>query len=188
LHSANDASGELVDRITVPRAAASVVPFVRSGSWDWMTTNQVPPFQSREPDVIVVADDELINAFLDVANPDASTRPGDPEIEQWAAVPDPSDTRSLLAAAAITRWQSGGLVLVSVATRPDARGQGLAAAVSAFLTRRAINAGEGQVALGHYADNDVARRVYERLGFTTRSQNVSGWLSERLPSTADDHA
>jgi GNAT superfamily N-acetyltransferase len=177
------ASGDSIVRATVPAAAAPAVPFVRSNAWNWMTTDVSPPLQPRESEVELLNDDALIDAFLNEANPDASTRPGDPEIVEWAVVRDQIDRRRLLASAAVTQWRSGGLVLVSVATRPDSRGQGLAAAVSAFLTRRVIESGRGPMSLGHYADNDVAERVYQRLGFETRGRNVSGWLIERKQST-----
>jgi GNAT superfamily N-acetyltransferase len=157
------------------------VPFTSSNGWNWMSTSVSPPVQPRESEVRLLSDDAKVDAFLAEANPDASTRPGDPEIVEWAVVPDPTDEARLLASAAITQWRSGALVLVSVATRPDVRGQGLAAAVSAFLTRRVIDSGRGPMVLGHYADNATAERVYLRLGFATRSRNVSGWLIDRPP-------
>ncbi len=174
-------TGRPLERLTVPRGAADVVPWVEVHGWNWMSTDVAPPLQAREGDVRLSTDDALIGRFLDEANPDASTRPGDPEIREWAVVPDPDDSGRLLASAAVVQWRSGARVLVSVATRPDARGQGLAAAVSAFLARRVIESGNGPLALGHYAENDTAKRVYERLGFITRSENMSGWLVERAP-------
>ena len=179
--AANEAGGEQTARATVPAASALSVPFTSSNGWNWMTTSVSPPTQPRESDVRLLNDDAKINAFLAEANPDASTRPGDPEIVEWAVIPDPVDDARLLASAAVTQWRSGALVLVSVATRPDVRGQGLAPAVSAFLTRRVIDGGRGPMALGHYADNATAERVYQRLGFVTRSRNVSGWLIDRPP-------
>jgi GNAT superfamily N-acetyltransferase len=178
---ANLVGGERTARATVPAASVGVVPFTTSHGWNWMMTSVSPPLQARESDVQLLNDDDAINAFLAEANPDASTRPGDPEIVEWAVVPDPNDSGRLLASAAVTQWRSGALVLVSVATRPDARGQGLAAAVSAFLTRRVIDTGRGPMVLGYYAENDTAERVYQRLGFGTRSRNVSGWLIDRPP-------
>lgn len=66
------------------------------------------------------------------------------------------------------RMQLDGWAEVSaVCTHPDARGRGLAAA----LTRRVADGirADGAEAFLHVAeDNHTARRVYERLGFTTR--------------------
>ena len=55
--------------------------------------------------------------------------------------------------------------LASIATHPSARGRGLGALVTAALTRRLLDEGAPVVTLGMYADNDVARRMYLRLGF-----------------------
>lgn len=55
----------------------------------------------------------------------------------------------------------------AVCTHPDARGRGLAAALTCQVAR-AVQA-RGDHAVLHVAeDNHTARRVYERLGFTTR--------------------
>lgn len=182
LAEATSVGGDIVQRATVPAAAADAVGFTSQSNWNWMTSSAAPPQQPSESDVVLVSDADVINAFLDEANPDASTRPGDPEIVEWAAIPDPDDERRLLAIAAVTQWRSGARVLVSVATRPDARGRGLAGAVSAFLMRRVFEAGYSRVSLGYYAYNDTAERVYERLGFVVRSRNTSGWLVDRPPS------
>ena len=55
----------------------------------------------------------------------------------------------------------------AVCTRPDHRGRGLAAGLTA-LVARAIEARGEQPFLHHASDNDPARRVYESLGFEFR--------------------
>ena len=175
--------GEPVQRLTVPVAASGSIGWVRHRAWSWMIAHSAPPLQPREADVIDTDDADRINALLDAANDDASTRPGHPEIEQWAAIADPHDTAGrYLAVAAVVRWQSGGRVLVSVATHPEARRQGLAGAVSSYLTRAVIESRRGPLALGFYAENSTAQRVYERIGFELRSENDSGWLVEPTDS------
>ena len=57
----------------------------------------------------------------------------------------------------------------------DRRGEGWGAAVTAHLTRLAV-AETGACALGMFADNDVARRLYHRLGFTTGMEWTSRWF------------
>jgi GNAT superfamily N-acetyltransferase len=178
---ATAAGHEQIARATVPADAAEVVGFTSSNGWNWMVTSTPPPPQPAEDLVELVSDIDIINRFLDEANPDASTRPDDPEIVEWAGIADPDGGDRLLAIAATTQWRSGARVLVSVATRPDARGRGLAGAVSAFLVRRTLSAGYPQACLGYYAHNGTAERVYERLGFEVRSRNVSGWLIDRPP-------
>ena len=55
----------------------------------------------------------------------------------------------------------------AVCTRPDWRGRGLAAGLTA-LVAQGIQARGEQAFLHHAADNDPARRVYETLGFEFR--------------------
>jgi ribosomal protein S18 acetylase RimI-like enzyme len=57
----------------------------------------------------------------------------------------------------------------AVCTHPDARGHGLAAALTLAVAERIAERGEQP--LLHVADDNVpARRLYERLGFETRTQ------------------
>ena len=55
--------------------------------------------------------------------------------------------------------------LASIATHPSVRGQGLGTALTAARHGAALRAGAPVVTLGMYADNDVARRMYARLGY-----------------------
>jgi ribosomal protein S18 acetylase RimI-like enzyme len=57
----------------------------------------------------------------------------------------------------------------AVCTRPDRRGRGLAAGLTALVTRGIRARGE-QPFLHHAADNDPARRLYEALGFEFRRE------------------
>jgi len=54
--------------------------------------------------------------------------------------------------------------LASIAVRPDRRGEGLGAAVSAALTRRGVTT-DGVCTWGMCSDNAVARWLYLRLGY-----------------------
>jgi predicted GNAT family acetyltransferase len=60
-----------------------------------------------------------------------------------------------------------------VAVDPDARRSGLAGALVATVTRRALAAGSPAVTVDLYADNHAARRVYARLGFRTAHEFTS---------------
>jgi ribosomal protein S18 acetylase RimI-like enzyme len=63
----------------------------------------------------------------------------------------------------------GWTEISAVCTHPDARGRGLAAALSARVARGILERGERPFL--HVSDgNDGARRVYERLGFELRRQ------------------
>lgn len=86
---------------------------------------------------------------------------------------DPDDR--LVALAGERLHLDGHTEISAVCTHPDARGRGLAAA----LTRRvALGILErGEVPFLHVAEgNDAARRVYERLGFRTRRDLEFAWV------------
>ncbi len=55
--------------------------------------------------------------------------------------------------------------LGNVYTRPDSRGQGMAAAATSAVVRELLDLGTQTVVLNIVATNSVARRVYERIGF-----------------------
>lgn len=55
--------------------------------------------------------------------------------------------------------------LGNVYTRPDSRGQGMAAAVTSAVVRELLDRGTQTIVLNIVATNSVARRVYERIGF-----------------------
>ena len=83
------------------------------------------------------------------------------------------------------RWSPSAAASRAPAGTPDPRrhrrrapadgAQGWGAAVTAHLTRLAV-AEVGACALGMFADNDVARRLYHRLGFTTGMEWTSRWF------------
>ncbi len=86
-------------------------------------------------------------------------------------------TGRLLACAAHTEHAPDVPHLASIATQPDARGHGFGAAVTAWLTRTLLAEGHEVVTLGMYADNDVARRLYHRLGYRSDHAFTSGRLA-----------
>lgn len=125
--------------------------------------------------------DEGVDTLLDTAAPQSSTRPGDPGVRRWAGVYAPGG--ELVAIAADTSGSNGAVGHISsVATHPMARGRGLAAAVTAALTRDLLANGAAVVTLGHYTGNSVAERLYDRLGFADRA------LSSGALQVADERA
>ena len=78
------------------------------------------------------------------------------------------DDDGALLAMAGTRMQTAAFVEISaVCTHPDARGRGLAAAVSHRVASDILDGGKQPIL--HVAHgNDNAKRVYDRLGFVTR--------------------
>ncbi|MFM1952773.1 MAG: hypothetical protein RJA33_1567, partial [Actinomycetota bacterium] len=72
-------------------------------------------------DASQVSSDEEINLFLKTHAPDSSVYPGNDEILKWIQIHDENE---LVAVAALCRWQSGRVVISSVATHRDHRGKG----------------------------------------------------------------
>ena len=62
----------------------------------------------------------------------------------------------------------------SIFTRPEARGQGLARAITAAVCLRLIAAGCPDIVLNVAVENSAARRVYTSLGFTDHCQFWEG--------------
>jgi len=133
--------------------------------WEWFWTTAAPSFVPGEQDLTVLdncADAEELAAFLAEVSPSASARPGDAGNERWVGVRD--DGGALVACGAMQRTVGGSPHLAGIAVRPDRRGEGLGAAVTAALTRRAL-ALDGVCTLAMYSDNAVARSLYLRLGY-----------------------
>lgn len=167
---------------TLPRGGERLLPATLKADgvahWDFRWTYSAPPRQEQERLVSVESspDDEELAMFLLDASPSHSVEPGDPKIRRWVSIRD-ADGR-LLAIGADTRRPSTGVAhIASVATRQAARGRGLGAAITAWLTRRVFDEGAGVVTLGMYSDNAVAQRLYTRLGFAPGARYSSGRLA-----------
>lgn len=157
-------------RVSVEAASYDVLPgawrFPTEGHWHWMLTHDQPATHPLEPSVVEVEDAGAIDELLDVANPGSFARPGSRGVERWLGVRDPDSPGALVAVGALYRDPSGAGHLRSVTTHPDAAGRGLGTAVSAALTRAALDP-SGTATLGVYVDNAPALAVYDRLGFRT---------------------
>jgi ribosomal protein S18 acetylase RimI-like enzyme len=165
--------------VTVPRGTAPLLPawvaLADTTDWDFRWTDVPPPEQPREDDVVEVGDD-AVQALLAVANPGASAQPGDERVRRWLGLPGPA---GLLACGADTTQATGVGHLSSIATHPDARGQGLGAAVTAALTRRLLTQDCDVVTLGMYASNTAGRALYDHLGMKDDHRFTSGTLQIR---------
>jgi ribosomal protein S18 acetylase RimI-like enzyme len=127
-------------------------------------------------DVAVVADAGAVRlgahdvedmlALVEVTRP-GPFRPRTVELGSYWGVR--GDDGRLLAMAGERMRVPGWTEISAVCTHPDARGRGLAAALTARVAQGILERGDGAVL--HVAEgNDGARRVYERLGFTFRRQ------------------
>ena len=152
--------------VTVPRGTLSLLSArVGDGAdWEWMLTDVRPAVSAAAQRVADLEDMAEVTQLLEVANPRHSARPGNPAVLRWVGVH--SGEGALVACAAHTQEKQGVAHLASIATHPAARGQGLGELVTGTLTGSLFDAGSPVVTLGMYSDNDVARRMYARLGFT----------------------
>lgn len=138
-------------------------------AWEWMwaeTLAGAPPAT-----VGWLVDSDLEIADLLAHSPRAHARPGDEGVRAWAGV---RHDGLLVAAGALCSAPSGTPHLRGIVTHPERRGSGHGAAVTAYLTAAGLREGP-VVTLGMYSENDVARRVYHRLGYTTSHR----WVSSR---------
>jgi GNAT superfamily N-acetyltransferase len=107
--------------------------------------------------------DEEITTFLQAHAPSSSVFPGNDEILHWIEIVDQGE---LVGVAALCRWQSGKVVVSSVATHSNRRGQGIGKQVMAASLSAAYELGEEFLSLGVMHANESAHRLYRSMGFT----------------------
>ncbi|MEU4558269.1 GNAT family N-acetyltransferase [Actinoplanes sp. NPDC023936] len=106
-----------------------------------------------------------VTALLKESFPDSYAWPGAPGVRRWAGV---RDAGGRLLAVAADAWSTPEIgFLAGVATRREARGRGLAAALCGFVAGDLL-AGRERVALLADYDNVAAVATYRKLGFLTR--------------------
>jgi GNAT superfamily N-acetyltransferase len=167
---------------TLPRDADRELPSYRldpRNDWEWFVTRSAPPQQPGEDAVAWLdgADHAELQALLDTWSPRHDVDPGDAAVRRWAGLRDEAGV--LVGAAAHTEHRTGVPHLASVVTHGERRGRGIGAAVCGWLTRTLLDEGTGWVTLGMYSDNDVARRMYHRLGYANDHHFTSGRLHPR---------
>ncbi|GAA5163567.1 GNAT family N-acetyltransferase [Ornithinimicrobium tianjinense] len=141
-----------------------------------MWTTAAPPVRPEEERLVLLddrADAQELLAFAHAHNPRVWTRIGDGEVVRWLGVRDAAG--QLLAVGGAEQEGSGVPHLAGILTATHARGQGWGETVTAALTRWSV-AEHGVCTLGMFSDNDVARRIYGRLGYRT----ARAWHSRQL--------
>ena len=111
----------------------------------------------------VRSEDSVITDFLNTHAPESSVLPGNDEILQWVEIHRDSQ---LVAIAALCRWQSGRVVISSVATHADYRGQGIGKELINKCLVAGWHLGEKFLSLGVRHNNESAQRLYAATGFT----------------------
>ena len=180
-------NGEIsVGSASLPRDAVPLLPtdlrLDPANDWEWLATTTLPPVQPGEELVRWLAepDHDDIVALLRAHSGRHDAEPGQEHAKRWCGIRD--EAGELVAVAAHTEFWPGVPFLASVATRSDQRGRGLGGAVTAFITRRLLDEGSPRVTLGMYSDNDVARRLYLRLGYRVIHRFTSGRLRRTTPA------
>jgi ribosomal protein S18 acetylase RimI-like enzyme len=112
------------------------------------------------------ADLDDVADLLDDVFPRSYARPGRPGVTRWAGVRGATGTPVSIAADAWSAPRVG--FLAGVATHPDARGRGLAAATCRFVVDELLVAHERVGLIVDYW-NTGAIGLYRRLGFRTRA-------------------
>ncbi|RJL33976.1 GNAT family N-acetyltransferase [Bailinhaonella thermotolerans] len=164
---------------TVPRGTPLPAPlrFERAGHWDFRSTLTPPPLQPHEERGEWLGEEshpELIE-LLKEANPGTSVWPGEAAAARWAGVRD--EHGRIVACLADTSGPAGSPAhLSAIGAHPDVRGLGYGPSVTAWATRALLAEGRPAVTLGLWASNDVARRMYDRLGFADDRPFTSGPL------------
>ncbi|WP_448629376.1 GNAT family N-acetyltransferase [Cellulomonas soli] len=148
--------------------------------WDWLTTSTVPRRVAAESAVRrldTTAEVAAVRDCLRAANPGTSADPAGPDEVAWWGVDDGTGEGVLAGVVGATaRGGPGDAVtwhLHGLGVRPGLRGAGVGSALVAAATRAGLEAGAPWVSLGMYADNDGARRIYERLGYRTWARFTS---------------
>lgn len=181
LHELADA-GTTVDWVSVRRGAADRLAggfaLVDGDEWDWRCVDR-PSEPVPGEDLVGWLPETAggeIDALLDAGNERSSARPGNGHVRRWAGIRD-GRGRLVCCLADTSRSDAYGH-LSAITTHPGARGRGYGAAITAWATRTMFGDGADLVTLGMYADNEVARRLYTRLGFTDDHPFTSGHPTE----------
>ncbi len=120
------------------------------------------PTVSGKPSVDSASDSE-IKDFLEAHAPQSSVFPGNDEIQRWVVI---RDNDEIVAVAALCRWESGRLVISSVATHSDRRGKGFGRRVMEATLIAGYELGAKELSLGVMHSNESAQRLYASTGFT----------------------
>lgn len=152
-----------------------------SGHWAFLTRTSAAGLPAGPPDLLELDDTldaEEIEAFGSAHNDDFEGFPGHGFATLWLGT---RDERGLRSVGALHALGTGVPHLAGIVVRPDVRGQGIGAALTGELTRRALT-GHGVATLGVYSDNLVAIRLYERLGYAVARHLQTRSVSGRPPS------
>lgn len=169
-----------VSSLSVPQSHGHLLPrhfaIDGGGDWEWLWTTTQPSRAAGEEDLVVLddtSDADEIRGLTHTHSPRGEGDPGAGTTELWLGLRDADG--ALIAVGGMQRLASGAPHLAGIVVATPHRGHGLGHAVTAALTRRALN-DSGVCTLGMYSDNATARNLYHRLGYCT----AYAWASRRL--------
>jgi len=150
----------LGDEALIAAVAQRVPGMEMVARFGWMqVTRPVPATGLGDPRWL--AGTSGVAELLEDAFPESYAWPGGSGVRRWAGI-----TEECLVAVGADAWSVPEIGFIAgVATRPEARGRGLAASVCAFVTNELL-AGRERVALIADYSNTAAIATYRRLGFT----------------------
>ena len=109
-----------------------------------------------------VISEEGLKDFLDANAPESSVYPGNEETIFWAGILKDDE---LVAIGCVNRWESGEFVISSIATKKSERKKGYGTDITKGILALCNERGIERVSLAVNAKNEVAARVYEKIGF-----------------------
>jgi len=140
--------------------------------WDWLATRAAPEPVPGEDRVVELTGErrlERVYRCLEAGYPERGRRAYDEHLTWFGYADGDGELAGVLGAdvpPSADLARGAGVHLEAVAVLPDRRRRGVAAAMTAAVTRWGLARGK-VVHLGIWSDNDDARRLYTRLGFTT---------------------
>jgi GNAT superfamily N-acetyltransferase len=150
--------------------------------WRWFYTETAPPQTAVQQRCRWLTPDEYedVANLLRAAFPTASSWPDKPGVSpDWFGIR--ADDGELIACGHAQIREGVGPMLGSITVHPRNRRQGLAAAVTGWVTRTLLPE-HPLVALGSYEGEDATHRIYRRLGYQDVQQVVSGQLPQPAKS------
>ena len=179
--AAADGTREWVERLSPQHVTAPADAYeplrealgLRGGNaWDRMWTTAPPPSIAAERDVVPQdGDDDELTDFVRTHNPHPHALPGQHPQQRWVVV---RDAGRLVACGCTEPGNTEVPLIGGIVVDATQRGRGLGAAVTAYLTRDGLER-TGACTLGVFADNDLARGLYTRLGYAVGLRARTGF-------------
>ncbi|MDO5723210.1 MAG: GNAT family N-acetyltransferase [Flaviflexus sp.] len=175
--------GDVFDRALLERSSADAVlaaqPSLfgpqRGDEWDFLYATRKPeehPLSSNVRELDRASEGEDIRSVIHRSIP-GTWALGVFDECRWVGYVEDGQILSAIAILPASRTEDGEIItqLAGFGTLPEARGRGIGAAVMSTITRATFDL--GPVGFGMWRDNDVARGLYTKLGFTVDVELVT---------------